>query len=162
MTSIRRCDCKPLLHRLTAMAPVWPLDIARARADVNRRRHSCHGRSGRAKGTLFLMNSNIQELQLDGLPGPTHHFGGLSFGNLGGRTQAAGPSRHRRAARQGLAKRRRVVALGTPQALPPPLPRPDLHFLRQVGFSGPDTDVLRNAAAHEPYVLHLAMSSAFM
>jgi hypothetical protein len=36
--SLRRGDSKPLLHRLTAVAPAWPLDIARARTDVNRRR----------------------------------------------------------------------------------------------------------------------------
>jgi succinylarginine dihydrolase len=108
------------------------------------------------------MNSDIQELQLDGLSGPTHHFGGLSFGNLASMTHAGWYSRPRQAALQGLAKMRQVVALGVAQAILPPLPRPDLYSLRQVGFSGTDTDVLRQAAAREPYVLHLAMSSAFM
>lgn len=108
------------------------------------------------------MTRTVVELQLDGLVGPTHHFGGLSFGNLASMTHAGWQSRPRQAARQGLAKMRRVLALGVPQAVLPPLPRPEIHFLRQVGFRGSDTDVLLQAAASAPYVLRLAMSSAFM
>ena len=101
------------------------------------------------------------EVQIDGLPGPTHHFGGLSAGNLASVAHAGFTSRPRAAARQGLAKMRQVLALGVPQGWLPPLPRPDLALLRGAGFSGSDAEVLRAAVA-EPHLLHLATSSAFM
>jgi len=71
-------------------------------------------------------------------------------------------SHPRQAARQGLAKMRQVLALGLPQAVLPPLARPAVDFLRQAGFRGGETDVLAQAAASAPYLVHLAMSSAFM
>ncbi len=108
------------------------------------------------------MSHIVYELQLDGLAGPTYHFGGLSFGNPASMTHAGWHSRPRLAARQGLAKMRQVLALGMPQAVMPPLARPDLHFLRQVGFRGNDAEVLAKALANEPYLLSVAMSSAFM
>ena len=108
------------------------------------------------------MTSTGLELQLDGLVGPTHHFGGLSVGNLASMRHAGWQSRPRQAARQGLAKMRQVLALGVPQAVLPPLPRPEIGFLRQVGFRGSDAAVLTQAAASAPYLLRLAMSSAFM
>src|SRR5215470_14096078 len=108
------------------------------------------------------MTSTGLELQLDGLVGPTHHFGGLSFGNLASMRHAGWQSRPRQAARQGLAKMRQVLALGVPQAVLPPLLRPEVGLLRQVGFRGSDAAVLTQAAASAPYLLRLAMSSAFM
>src|SRR5262249_50753807 len=102
------------------------------------------------------------ELQLDGMVGPTHHFGGLSFGNRASMRHAGWHSRPRQAARQGLAKMRQVLALGVPQAVLPPLPRPDMDFLRQAGWYGSDTEVLAQAAASAPYLVRLAMSRAFM
>jgi succinylarginine dihydrolase len=57
---------------------------------------------------------------------------------------------------------RQVLALGLPQAVLPPLARPEVSFLRQAGFRGSDTDVLAQAAASAPYLIRLAMSSAFM
>ena len=107
------------------------------------------------------MDDALVEVQVDGLPGPTHHFGGLSAGNLASLAHAGFSSRPRAAARQGLAKMRQVLALGVPQAWLPPLRRPDLALLRGAGFSGSDTEILR-AAAGEPHLLHLAASSAFM
>ena len=109
-----------------------------------------------------MMNYTVQELQLDGLAGPTHHFGGLSFGNLASMQHAGWQSRPRQAARQGLAKMRQVLSCGMVQALLPPLERPDLCFLRQTGFRGSDAEVLAQAASQGPYLLRLAMSSAFM
>ena len=109
-----------------------------------------------------MMTQTVLELQLDGFVGPTHHFGGLSFGNRASMMHAGWHSRPRQAARQGLAKMRQVCALGVPQAVLPPLPRPDMDFLRQVGFRGSDAAVLAQAAASAPYLLRLAMSSAFM
>ena len=103
----------------------------------------------------------LVDLQLDGLPGPTHHFGGLSAGNLASREHAGRRSSPRAAARQGLAKMRLLLELGACQALLPPLPRPDLGLLRACGLSGDDGEVLR-AAAGQSELLQLASSSAFM
>lgn len=107
------------------------------------------------------MDDALVEVQIDGLPGPTHHFGGLSAGNLASLAHAGFSSRPRAAARQCLAKMRRVLALGVPQAWLPPLMRPDVGLLRAAGWSGDDATVL-TAAAREPHLLHLATSSAFM
>nr|MBA3848128.1 N-succinylarginine dihydrolase [Planctomycetota bacterium] len=52
------------------------------------------------------------EVQIDGLVGPTHHFAGLSQGNLASQANAGWSSRPRAAARQGLAKMRAVMELG--------------------------------------------------
>jgi succinylarginine dihydrolase len=107
------------------------------------------------------MDDGLVEVQVDGLPGPTHHFGGLSAGNLASLAHAGFSSRPRAAARQCLAKMRQVMAFGVPQAWLPPLPRPDVALLRAAGLAGDDAAVLR-AAASEPHLLHLATSSAFM
>jgi len=101
------------------------------------------------------------ELQIDGLPGPTHHFGGLSRGNLASQEHAHRRSSPRAAALQGLAKMRRMVQLGVPQALLPPLERPDLGLLRACGYDGDDEAVL-SAAVDQWELLQLASSSAFM
>jgi succinylarginine dihydrolase len=108
------------------------------------------------------MNYVIQEVQLDGLVGPTYHFGGLSFGNLASMQHAGWHSRPRQAARQGLAKMRQALTLGMVQALLPPLERPDFSFLRQAGFRGGDVEILTQVATSAPYLLRLAMSSAFV
>lgn len=108
------------------------------------------------------MNDTFQELQLDGLPGPTHHFGGLSYGNIASMTHAGWRSSPRRAALQGLAKMRQLLELGLMQCVLPPLERPDMGFLRSLGFSGGGSVILRRAARDEPHLVRLAMSSSFM
>ena len=88
------------------------------------------------------MSVPLIEVQFDGLPGPTHHFGGLSQGNLASQAHAGFRSRPRAAARQSLAKMRRLLDLGAVQAVLPPLLRPDLDLLRESGFTGDDGAVL--------------------
>jgi succinylarginine dihydrolase len=101
----------------------------------------------------------VQELQIDGLPGPTHHFAGLGVGNKASQQHAGFISRPRAAARQGLAKMRRIMQLGVPQAFLPPLPRPDFGFLRRSGLSGSERELVAAATSQQ---LHIAYSSAFM
>lgn len=108
------------------------------------------------------MPEPLTEVQFDGLPGPTHHFGGLSPGNLASQAHAGFRSHPRAAARQSLAKMRRLLDLGAVQAVLPPLPRPDLDRLRAAGFVGDDRAVLTAAAQREPQLLRWAASSAFM
>jgi succinylarginine dihydrolase len=107
------------------------------------------------------MSDALIEVQVDGLSGPTHHFGGLSPGNLASTAHAHKPAHPRAAALQGLEKMRRVLHCGVAQAWLPPLLRPDLTFLRSAGLSGTDAEVL-TLAAQEPHLLHIAISSAFM
>jgi len=77
------------------------------------------------------------EVCCDGLPGPTHHFSGLSRGNLASLAHAGRTSTPRAAALQCLAKMRRVAALGVAQMFLPPLPRPDLPVLAAAGIDDP-------------------------
>ncbi len=108
------------------------------------------------------MTVPLTEVQVDGLVGPTHHFGGLSSGNLASQAHGGWRSRPRAAARQGLAKMRAVLELGMVQVALPPLPRPDLALLRACGLGEDAQTSLAQAAAHAPYLLQLASSSAFM
>ena len=89
---------------------------------------------------------HTREANFDGLVGPTHNYAGLSPGNLLSARHAMDVSHPRAAARQGLAKMRRVADLGIIQGLIPPQPRPDLGTLRALGHHGSDAEVL--AAAH--------------
>jgi succinylarginine dihydrolase len=106
--------------------------------------------------------STIMEANFDGLVGPTHNHAGLSHGNLASTKHAACVSRPRAAALQGLAKMRALADLGLPQAFFPPQLRPDLGFLRGVGFAGDDDQVIARAAVSAPRLLATAYSSSFM
>jgi succinylarginine dihydrolase len=113
-------------------------------------------------GIYFVSMDELHtEVQVDGLAGPTHHFGGLSHGNLASQAHAGFHSHPRAAALQGLEKMRFVMRLGVTQAWLPPLLRPDVAWLRRCGFSGTDAQVV-TAAADEPHLLKIATSSAFM
>ena len=104
----------------------------------------------------------VQEINFDGLIGPTHHYGGLSFGNLASQRHSKQVSSPRQAALQGLEKMRLLVRLGYPQGFLPPQERPDLSFLRRVGFSGSDEAVIRSAASDAPHWLSAAYSASSM
>lgn len=100
-----------------------------------------------------------REWNFDGLVGPTHTFAGLATGNLASAGSVGSIANPRAAARQGLAKMRRLVELGVPQGVLPPHPRPDVGFLRALGFGGDDTSVITRAAQEAPD-LFLASTSA--
>jgi succinylarginine dihydrolase len=104
----------------------------------------------------------MRELQFDGLVGPTHHYAGLSPGNLASQAHAGEASNPRAAALEGLAKMRRVRELGVAQAVLPPQPRPSLALLRRLGFSGTDERVLASALQQAPELLHAASSASSM
>ena len=89
--------------------------------------------------------SSAVEANLDGLIGPTHNYAGLSPGNLASQSNLGAVANPRAAALQGLAKMKRLADLGLPQFVLPPQPRPNLGFLRRLGFAGSDAQV--NAAA---------------
>jgi succinylarginine dihydrolase len=102
------------------------------------------------------------EHQFDGLVGPTHHYAGLSPGNLASQAHAGEASNPRAAALEGLAKMRHVHRLGVPQAALPPQPRPSLNLLRRLGFTGTDRAVLERALREAPELLHAASSASSM
>ncbi|MFZ5895232.1 MAG: N-succinylarginine dihydrolase [Myxococcota bacterium] len=108
------------------------------------------------------MGSIAFEYAFDGLVGPTHHYAGLSLGNLASTHHAGRLGNPRAAALQGLAKMQRVHSLGGGQAVLPPQERPYLPWLRRLGFSGSDADVLDQAYRADPALLSTASSASAM
>lgn len=102
------------------------------------------------------------EINFDGLIGPSHNYGGLSFGNIASYTNSGLVSRPRQAALQGLDKMRRLMDLGLHQGFLPPQSRPDTSFLRQLGFNGTDEEVCAAAWAEDPALLANSMSASAM
>lgn len=100
------------------------------------------------------------EVNFDGLVGPTHNYAGLSLGNRASMSNAGAVSSPRRAARQGLAKMRRLLELGLTQGLLPPHQRPDPTALGRLGFR-PGTP-LADVAALAPSLPAVLMSASPM
>ena len=86
-----------------------------------------------------------REINFDGIVGPTHNFSGLSYGNKASTAHSHQVSNPRAAALQGLEKMRYVSRLGIRQAVLPPLRRPRIDVLRDLGFSGSDSEVINKA-----------------
>ncbi len=104
----------------------------------------------------------MQEINFDGLPGPTHNYSGLARGNLAAEKHASLVANPRVAALQGLAKMRALAARGYPQAMLPPHERPFLPALRALGFEGSDADLVTRAAREAPRLLAACSSAAAM
>ncbi|MBM4022854.1 MAG: N-succinylarginine dihydrolase, partial [Planctomycetes bacterium] len=104
----------------------------------------------------------VRELNLDGLVGPTHHYGGLGLGNVASQRHRHEISNPRAAALEGIAKMRLMVDLGLPQAILPPQERPLMSALRRLGFAGSDTDVLTVAGRRAPDLLSAVSSTSSM
>lgn len=102
------------------------------------------------------------EINFDGLVGPTHNYAGLSRGNLAAARNEGETSRPRAAALQGIAKMRRLAALGLPQGVLPPQERPNISFLRALGFDGSDAQVWSRAWRDAPHVARAAASASAM
>ena len=75
----------------------------------------------------------IEEINFDGLVGPSHNYAGLSLGNLASARNAGAVSAPRAAALQGLDKMRANLALGLRQGLFVPPPRPARSWLAALG-----------------------------
>ncbi|MFW1678279.1 N-succinylarginine dihydrolase [Pontibacter sp. JAM-7] len=101
-------------------------------------------------------------LNLDGLVGPSHHFGGLAYGNLASARHHGNRSNPRQAALQGLKKMWYLHCRGFPQAILPPAQRPELSLLRAAGFSGDDNAVVYQASRQAPQLLSAAYSASSM
>ena len=102
------------------------------------------------------------EVNFDGLVGPTHNYAGLSVGNVASLKNVAQASSPRQGALQGLAKMKALSDMGLKQAVLPPLERPDVYVLRQLGFGGSDEDVIRKASQEAPAVYAATCSASSM
>lgn len=103
-----------------------------------------------------------QEANFDGLCGPTHHYGGLAWGNLASGRSSGQVANPRLAAQQGLDKMWLLARLGLPQGVLPPHERPDMFVLRRLGFAGSDQTVIAAAAQAAPALLSACSSAAPM
>ena len=102
------------------------------------------------------------EANCDGLVGPTHSYGGLSPGNIASALNAGEASDPRGGVLQGLAKMKRLADLGVPQFVLPPHERPHVGWLRSLGFSGSDGQVIERAWKDAPSFAAAASSASAM
>lgn len=105
---------------------------------------------------------NAWEVNFDGLPGLTHHYAGLSFGNEASTRNQFQVSNPQRAAKQGLLKMKALADAGFKQGIIPPQARPNVSVLRQLGFDGSDEQVVAKVAAQAPQLLSAASSASSM
>ncbi|MGH8383639.1 N-succinylarginine dihydrolase [Pseudomonas sp.] len=102
------------------------------------------------------------EVNFDGLVGPTHNYGGLSYGNVASQSNSQQGSNPREAARQGLAKMKALMEMGFQQGVLAPQERPDVGALRRLGFSGSDAEVIQRAAKEAMPLLVASCSASSM
>ena len=102
------------------------------------------------------------EMNFDGLVGPSHNYAGLSHGNIASSKHKGAAANPKAAALQGLAKMRRLLALGLPQAVLPPQEHPFIPGLRALGFTGTDGQVLETAFRHDPALVANYSSASCM
>ncbi|MFG1172732.1 N-succinylarginine dihydrolase [Erwiniaceae bacterium CAU 1747] len=105
---------------------------------------------------------SAREVNFDGLPGLTHHYAGLSFGNEASTRHQHQLSNPKLAAKQGLIKMKTLADLGFAQGVIPPHERPNVEALRQIGFSGSDAQVVAQAAKQAPQLLSAVSSASSM
>jgi len=108
------------------------------------------------------MQHMTREANFDGLVGPTHNYGGLSYGNVASSSNSAKASQPKLAVQQGLQKMKSLHDLGMLQGVLAPQARPDIHTLRRLGFSGSDSRVIEMAAKREPALLAACYSASSM
>ncbi|HPE29610.1 MAG TPA: N-succinylarginine dihydrolase, partial [Parvularculaceae bacterium] len=106
--------------------------------------------------------TDYREVNFDGLIGPTHNYAGLSLGNIASAKNAGAVSNPRAAALQGLAKMRALTKLGCVQGFLPPLTRPDLKVLRELGFAGSPKQMIERAVKVAPELLANVYSASSM
>jgi len=103
-----------------------------------------------------------REMNFDGLVGPTHNYAGLSRGNIASAAHKGRVSNPREAALQGLTKMERLIDLGLPQGVIPPHDGPRVGFLRTLGFTGLDAEIVQMAGRVNPALLANVSSASSM
>ncbi len=107
-------------------------------------------------------SQSATEAQFDGLVGPTHHYAGLSHGNVASTLNAGKPANPKMAALQGIKKASFLRSLGVDQGVLPPIRRPKLEILYNLGFRGSDSEMLELASQKMPEVLSHCFSASSM
>lgn len=102
------------------------------------------------------------EVNFDGLVGPTHNYAGLSEGNLASQKHRDAVAFPQQAALEGIAKMRRLMALGLPQGVFAPQERPPIALLRSLGFAGSDAQVWETAFREENQIARNALAASAM
>ncbi len=102
------------------------------------------------------------EVQVDTIVGPTHYYGGLSYGNVASMTSRLHASNPKLAALQGLEKMKQVYELGVCQLILPPQQRPQVAMLKSLGFTGSEQDVIEAAYKKAPDLLIQCSSQSAM
>jgi len=102
------------------------------------------------------------EANFDGIIGPTHNYGGLSFGNIASDKNRGTASAPRAAVLEGLKKAKQLADSGLIQGVLPPQERPDVGLLRQAGFTGSDAQLIEDAAQSAPGLLRNVYSASPM
>ncbi|MGN8275405.1 N-succinylarginine dihydrolase [Pseudomonas sp. SMN5] len=102
------------------------------------------------------------EVNFDGLVGPTHNYGGLSYGNVASQSNSQQSSNPKEAALQGLAKMKALMDMGFQQGVLAPQERPDVAALRRLGFAGSDAEVIQQAAKEAMPLLVASCSASSM
>ncbi|MEJ2716044.1 MAG: N-succinylarginine dihydrolase [Deltaproteobacteria bacterium] len=108
------------------------------------------------------MKRTAVEVNFDGIVGPTHNYGGLSYGNIASIRHGSTVSNPRAALFQGLEKMKLLADLGVPQAVLPPHERPDIESLRRLGFRGNDSRIIAEVHKKAPFLLARCYSSSAM
>lgn len=104
----------------------------------------------------------MNEINFDGLVGPTHNYSGLALGNVASMRHGGLVSNPREGALQGLAKMKSLYDAGYAQGVLPPQQRPDLDALRKLGFTGSVHEMLARAAREAPQLLRAVCSASSM
>lgn len=99
---------------------------------------------------------------MDGLVGPSHHYAGLSTGNIASTSNALLLSNPAAAAHQGIHKMRLLYQMGLKQAIIPPHQRPNLHLLYQLGFTGTPAQQINKVRKADPTLLGACYSASSM
>jgi len=107
-------------------------------------------------------NLKTREYNFDGLVGPTHNYAGLSIGNIASMKNKNQTSNPRAAALEGLKKMKFLMERGFKQAVLPPHERPNLKFLKELGFTGTMERILQSAWKFSPALLANCYSASSM
>ena len=105
---------------------------------------------------------NVYEVNFDGLVGPSHHYAGLSKGNIASQNNAMAAANPKAAALQGLQKMRSISEMGIPQGVLAPHLRPNIDILRSLGFTGTDHKILEKAWKQAPEIVSKCFSASPM
>ncbi|WP_421786183.1 N-succinylarginine dihydrolase [Hyphobacterium sp.] len=102
------------------------------------------------------------EANFDGIIGPTHNYGGLSFGNIASDKNRGAVSSPRDAVLEGLGKAKALADAGLVQGVLPPQERPAVGYLRRLGFVGDDAAIIESSWMASPALVRNVYSASPM